>query len=136
MDQYRWYDDFVVSTEYIGPVQTPLNPVLIRTAGTGDWEVMVAVRSDGGAVTVNTSERSSRGRDPIIGEDIRGEVVWRSKTISGATVQVTAANGTFTGPRAGKRCLEPRKLHFCRSRAKGRTWSTWHQGFLTGDVPE
>jgi hypothetical protein len=131
-DQYRWYDDLVVSTEYIGPLHTPVNPVLIRTAGAGEWEVVIAVRTEGGAVRLSRSENTGRGRNPIIGEDLEGEVVWSSKPFSGSKLRVDSTHGAFVGPRAGKDSLEPKKLHFCRSRAKDGPWSEWHQGFRTG----
>lgn len=131
LDQYRWYDDFVVSTRYTGPVYTPLNPVLIRTAGEGSWEVEIAARGKGGAVVLNRSENTGRGRNPIIGEDIRGDLVWRSGPAPGRRLKVDSRSGEFLGPRSGKDRLEPGKLHFCRSRASGGAWSAWHQGFQT-----
>jgi len=143
VDQYRWYDDFVVSTKPIGPVYTPLNPVLIKTpyhgAGTQQaWEVEVAVRQAGGSVVISQNERSSAGKDPIIGEDINGEVVWKSKTIEGPglKVKLDGEHGSFVGPQAGKGSLAPGKLYFCRARqqdagGKWSAWSSWHQGFQT-----
>lgn len=148
VDQYRWYDDFVVSTDYIGPAHTPLNPVLVKTPFRGrgtqkEWEVEVAVRQDGGSVLINRSERASVRKDAVIGEDIQGEVVWKSNTIEGEGLQVTvgAETGSFVGPRAGKSSLAPRKLHFCRVRQQGADgrwseWSNWHQGFQTGDLEQ
>jgi len=154
VDQYRWYDDFVVSTKYIGPVHTSLNPVLIKTPFHGPgtqkaWEVEVAMAKPLGTgdssktVIISMNEKTQAGKDPIIGEDINGEVVWTSKTIEGEGLQVTvdAEAGSFVGPRAGESSLEPKKLHFCRVRqqdANGQwsPWSPWHQGFQTGDLPE
>jgi len=148
VDQYRYYDDLVVSTKPIGPAVTPLNPVLVKTAYEGDgkqgaWEVEVAVRSEAGTVTIAKAEDCGNKWNPIIGEDIKGDVVWKSKPVTGDGVKVTvgAATGSFGGERAGKSCLEPKKLHFCRVRQKSAdgtwsAWSGWHQGFATGDLPD
>jgi len=154
VDQYRWYDDFVVSTKYIGPAYTPLNPVLIKTPFRGRgtqraWEVEVAVAerpgtgAPGSTVVISRNEKTRVAKDPIIGEDINGEVVWTSNTIEGEGLQVTVGieAGSFVGPRAGKSSLEPKRLYFCRVREQGADgrwsqWSGWHQGFQTGDLPD
>ena len=147
VDQRRYYDDLVVSTKYIGPARTPLNPVLVKTAYAGGgeqkaWEVEVAVRSDGGDLTVNSS-RNVGGRNPVVGEDIQGERVWKSKPVAGTGLKVTvdAASGAFSGSRAAKGCLAPDKLYFCRVRQQSAgggwsEWSAWHQGFMTGKLAE
>ncbi len=132
VDQYRWYDDLVVSTGYIGPVYTPLNPVLLRTSGSGSWMVEIAARDDKGPVAINRSENTGKGRNPVIGENINGELVWRSKLLSGSKTEVNNTNGRFMGSRKGRNRLEQKKLHFCRSRAENGEWSTWHQAFQTG----
>ena len=143
VDQYRWYDDLVVSTKPIGPVYTPANPVLIKTPYFGEgtqkaWEVEVAVRQPKGSVVINRSERSNAPKDPVIGEDIDGEVVWKSKTIEGDGLQVKldGAQGSFVGPLAGKDALAPGQVYFCRMRQQASNgqwsdWSNWHQAFQT-----
>jgi hypothetical protein len=141
--QYRWYDDLVVSSKPIGPVYTPANPVLIKTPYSGEgaqkaWEVEVTVRQPKGSVVINRSEKSSAPKDPVIGEDIDGEAVWKSKTIEGAGLQVKldATAGAFVGPLSGKEALEAGKVYFCRVRQQGSDgawsdWSNWHQAFRT-----
>lgn len=138
VDQYRWYDDLVVSTRPIGPVVTPLRPVLLATLREGVWEAEIAVRvhpsadaASDGTVAIAKTERADRGRDRVIGEDVRGRVVWRSKPASSQRLKVDGEGGQFIGPRAGKDSLEPDRVHFCRSRARGGPWSTWHQPFRT-----
>lgn len=51
VEQSRWYDDFVVSTQPIGPVVAEPRPTLIRSRGTqGSWEVEIASDPEGKAV--------------------------------------------------------------------------------------
>ncbi len=136
VDQYRWYDDLVVSTKPIGPAYTGLNPVLIRTGSKGELEIEVAVRTKDGAVEVDKAVDCGNQWNPIIGEDVKAEVVWKSKAASGPKFKVDGASGAFTGSRAGKSSLEPGKQHFCRVRPKGGAWSTWHQSFQTAELDE
>jgi hypothetical protein len=64
-DQYRWYDDFVVSTKPIGPVTAPSKPTLLTT--------------------------SSEPCEAEIAADPRGEkVVWKSKPTTGKIAVTTA----------------------------------------------
>lgn len=65
VDQYRWYDDFVVSTKPIGPVTAAAEPVLILTS-TSPCEVEIAADAKG------------------------GQVVWKSPPVTGR-LTVTAA---------------------------------------------
>lgn len=70
VDQYRWYDDFVVSTKPIGPVTAPAKPTLVLTSPL-PCEVEVAA-------------------------DPRGEkVVWRSTPVSR---RVTLPSALESGP--------------------------------------
>ena len=154
VDQYRWYDDLVVSTKPIGPVYTSASPALIKTPYSGEgtqkaWEVEVAAVVEvpvfggqrailAGSIVINRSEKSSAAKDPVIGEDVDGEVVWKSKTIEGDGLQVKldAANGAFVGPLAGKDALAPGQVYFCRVRQQASNgqwsdWSNWHQAFQT-----
>lgn len=113
--QGRWFDNFVVSTQPIGPVVCPSNPVLHKTTchGRGEpeaWEVELA--SD------------HHGKD----------VVFQSKQ-SGKEEKITVnkSNGKFTGSLNGKSGLSSGKTYYCRVRQKGAgewsEWSRWHQGF-------
>lgn len=116
--QKRWYDNFVISTEPIGPVVCPRNPTILKTPfrGTGklrDWELELAT-------------------------DRAGEkVVWRSNAISGdERVTVSATTGKFVGALAGQDRLAANSTYVCRVRERGvdadfSEWSAWHQSFKT-----
>ncbi len=115
VDQYRWYDDFVVSTHPIGPLTADANPTLIRLPDPGveTWEIQVAAESDGS------------GR------------VWESRGISaaGTRVRVDSENGTFVGVLANASALPAGPMYFCRARQRTAAgewseWSRWHQPFL------
>ena len=108
VDQYRWYDDFVVSTKPIGPLTASANPTLIKMPEPGctAWEVELAADADG------------------------RNAVWKSKPTAAATGRMTvdASTGSFTAGAA----LSPGSMYFCRARqqnAAGRwsEWSDWHQ---------
>jgi len=114
--QGRWYDNFVVSTEPIGPVVCPANPTIYKMPYSGDgvlenWEVELASDYDG------------------------SDVVFKSKTLNKKeNVTVNSTTGSFTGSLAGKKALEAGKTYYCRVRQKGShqtwsDWSRWHQGF-------
>ena len=112
VDQYRWYDDFVVSTKPIGPVTAPANPVLIKTRVDqgGDWEVQLA-------------------------SDARGDtIVWTSRRVVSVIhrLEVTNRNGVFAD--AKLTALPPGPKYFCRVRQQDAVgqwspWSAWHQPF-------
>jgi hypothetical protein len=114
VDQYRWYDDFVVSTKPIGPVTAKANPTLIRapSAACAAWQAEIAADPDG------------------------RKVAWRSRTItSGDRVTASSGTGSFVGPAAGRRSLPRGPMYFCRVRQRDRAgarsdWSGWHQPFL------
>jgi hypothetical protein len=110
VDQSRYYDDFVVSTEPIGPLTAPANPVLRRTevADLAGWRVEIAA-------------------DPR-GDDI----VWRSEVLppGASTVRVDAANGRFAGTATGGSSLPADTVCFCRVTAEGgMAAGGWHQPF-------
>ena len=114
VDQYRWYDDFVVSTEPIGPVTASANPTLIRTpsADCAGWQAEVAADPDG------------------------KQVVWRSRTgkPTASRVAVSARTGSFVGKASGSTALPRGPMYFCRTRQQDRAgawsdWSGWHQPF-------
>lgn len=114
--QGRWFENFVISTQPIGPVVCPANPVLYKTPYVGpeelkSWEVELA-------------------------SDYNGEdVVFQSKILGPSEkVTIETRNGKFTGSLAGNTSLASGKTYFCRVRQKSTTgelsdWSRWHQGF-------
>lgn len=113
-DQYRWYDDFVVSTQPIGPITAEKNPVLIKTPAEGiaAWEAEISADAEG------------------------KKVVWRSKPAPGKDVKLiaSATTGAFEGDAQGKPALPKGPMYFCRVRQKNAAgawseWSGWHQPF-------
>ncbi len=116
VSQSRWIDNFVISTDPIGPVVTPPNPVLIKTPyyGPGSqqaWQVEVSA------------------------DDSGASVVWRSGSITAPDrAKVDAVTGRFVGASAGKARLDGGKVYFVRVRQQSRSgewsaWSAWHQPF-------
>jgi hypothetical protein len=115
VDQSRWIDNFVISTEPIGPVSCPRNPVLIKTPYRGPgrqqaWEVEVSC------------------------DDSSQAVVWKSKPIHGTIeVSVGTDTGSFVGL-ANTQQLTPASLYFVRVRQQNDAgqwsdWSPWHHPF-------
>ena len=115
-DQGRWFDNFVVSTQPIGPVVCPANPTLYKTSYNGpekleNWEVELASDYEG------------------------KDVVFRSKKIVNIEkVNIHSGNGNFLGSLEGYSSLSSGKTYFCRVRQKSTNgeiseWSRWHQGF-------
>lgn len=112
-DQYRWYDDFVVSTQPIGPIYADREPVLIRTGvECAQWQVQVGAGPNG---------------DPL---------TWTSRELSGTTKQatVTDAHGTFAASATGQVRMEAGPTYYCRIRSMDAQkawsdWSAWHQPF-------
>lgn len=112
--QKRWYDNFVISTQPIGPVVTPRAPEVQKRAleGIKDWELEIAGDAEG------------------------KEVVWRSKSLgTRERVKVSAGTGRFESDAAKKKELPGDKLYWCRARQKSAgpwsEWSGWHQAFKT-----
>ena len=115
VDQYRWYDDFVVSTRPIGPLTAAPNPTLIRTSpdDSAAWEVEIAADPQG------------------------QQVVWKSLSLPTQDTQVAVrtTTGAFSGAAAGKSSLPAGPMYFCRVRQRSTTgaWSDWsalHQPFV------
>jgi hypothetical protein len=108
--QSRWFDNFVIRTEPVGPV-TASRPVTIhRTQDSQSipWEVEIA--SD------------PEGRD----------IVWKSYSIPGETPEwvVDPANGKFSGSLEGKQDLPEDRTCWLRIRKLGQPeWSPWHCPF-------
>jgi len=116
--QTRWYDNFVISTQPIGPVITTPNPTLYKTPYHGPgtqsaWKVELATDTAG------------------------THVVWRSKILNGPdSVRVDGNNGVFEGILAGKSQLADGARYFtrvCQESSSGTwsDWSRWHQPFIT-----
>lgn len=113
--QSRWFDNFVIATEPIGPVTCPANPTIVKAAirnGQADkWEVDVAADSEG------------------------KEVVFRSKPLKAdRPAEVNSDTGTFSGRLDGKDRLDPRTTYYLRARhlndsGTHSAWSHWHQPF-------
>jgi hypothetical protein len=116
--QSRWIDNFVISTEPIGPVVCPRNAVLIKTPYHGpgkmeSWQVEVAQAE----------------------ED--GPVVWKSQLLTDSQrVEINADTGRFSGPLANKSQLDAGQVYYSRVRQSNDTgqtsaWSPWHQPIKT-----
>jgi len=155
VDQSRYIDEFVVSTRPIGPVYCPVNPTLVKIPYYGPkeqagWEVEIAMRlkakpegDKSDIVRIYESEDLSKTsnykyNNPVIGEDVWGEVVWSSKFIKGEElkVKVSSLTGNFKGVLRGGKSLLPGRIYFCRCRQKSTNgewskWSKWHQPFQT-----
>lgn len=114
VDQYRWYDDFVVSTKPIGPLTATANPTLILAPVTdgGLWEVQLAADPDG------------------------QRMVWASRPAAATETRLTvnAQTGAFQGDAAARTALAAGPMYFCRVRQQDKAgawsaWSDWHQPF-------
>ncbi len=106
----RWFDDFVISAQPIGPILATTPPVIARTAGaTGSgWEVELAADPEG------------------------QDVVWRSKPTPAAAMSLTVdpAHGAFAGSHADKSVLAVGQDYWSRIRRVGESeWSPWHAPF-------
>ena len=114
--QGRWFDNFVISTDPIGPVISPSNPTIYKTpyfgaAELAGWEVELA--SD------------YEGNDVVFKSDFLG---------TEEKVVVDASNGVFSGSLEGKTALSSGEIYYSRVRQKNTegfysNWSRWHQGF-------
>ncbi len=111
VDQYRWYDDFVVSTEPIGPV-TAGRPVEIQVdcrPEVASWQLQIAENADS------------------------KQLVWQSDSLSGdlRNVRLDDHHGQWLPPVNRKTDV----MYFCRSRFTDRSgkvssWSRWQQPFF------
>ncbi len=114
--QGRWFDNFVVSTEPIGPVVCPANPTLFKTPYSGpgklaEWEVELASDANGNNIVYKSNKLKRKEQ-----------------------VVVNKKSGRFLGPLAGKSSLASGEIYYCRVRQKSSdgewsAWSRWHQGF-------
>ena len=97
----RWFDNFIISTQPVGPVTALKPPTVFRTESTGSpgWEVEVATDPD--------------ARD----------IVWKSRPAEASAVSVTVdeTHGSFTGSCEGRQALTAGATHWVRIRAVGQT---------------
>lgn len=118
VDQSRWIDNFVVSTEPIGPVLCARTPEMIKSPYQGDgvqqaWQVELAADHDGDVV------------------------VWRSQNLRAPQrIAVNGQQGQFLGPLAGQNQLAADTIYYSRVRQQSNhgqwsSWSPWHQPFRT-----
>ena len=116
--QSRWIDNFVISTQPIGPVVCSRRPTLIKTPYRGPgrqqvWQVEIAA------------------------DDRGGNVVWKSGLIRAREkVDVSPDAGRFAGRLSGKTQLDAAAIYFIRVRQQSTNgmwsaWSPWHQPFET-----
>ncbi|MCS6862789.1 MAG: class I SAM-dependent methyltransferase [Abditibacteriales bacterium] len=118
--QSRWFDEFAISTQRVGPIVTDTTPTFTRTTGTdvAAWEAQVTADASG------------------------ADVLWTSKTMDGATKTLTvdAEHGTFTGSYSGLRALTGGAMYWLRLRQRLSSgiwsqWTAWHSPFLTTQPP-
>jgi len=118
VDQSRWIDNFVISTNPIGLVVCPRNPVLIKIPYRGPgkqagWEVEIAA------------------------DDAGQRVVWRSGLlVRPERVRVRDDTGVFAGEMSDKKRLDAAQVYYVRVRQQNDAgvwcaWSSWHQPFRT-----
>jgi hypothetical protein len=113
VEQERYFDDFVVSTAPIGLAKSPTRPTVTKTAFRDAdaldaqiaWQLQVA--SDGAGA----------------------DIVWDSSIIAGAgdSIEINAANGTFSGGLDGRYELALDRLYALRVRQQDDDglWSAW-----------
>lgn len=112
-DLYRWYDDFVVSTNPIGPITAPIQPTIARTGvECAEWQVELGTSGE------------------------HEKVLWASRSMSGKEIQITAnaETGAFLGEAETRKGLLPGQAFWCRIRIRTKpgawsAWSDWHQPF-------
>lgn len=116
--QSRWIDNFVISTQPIGPVVCPRNPVLVKTPYHGPGKM------ESWQVELTSSDRNET-------------VVWKSQLLTDSQrVEVNANTGTFVGPLANKSQLDAGHVYYFRVRQTSDTgqtsdWSPCHQPIKT-----
>lgn len=113
VDQARYFDDFVVSTQPIGLARAGLNPEIMKAP--------FAARRPGSA--------QSGWQAQVAADPGAEEVVWDSGVIEGAgnRVRVDKQHGSFAGRLAGRNELEPGALYAVRVRQRDTAgvWSAW-----------
>ncbi len=100
--QERYFDDFVISTSYIGLAKSSVRPTVTKTA---------FLDEDPGQVQLAWQLQAA--------SDLAGtDIVWDSGVIAGAgdSMALDAAHGAFQGSLAGQSMLEPDRLYALRAR--------------------
>jgi len=120
----RWFSDFVISTQPIGPIVAAAPPTFTRTEP---------------LPTSGHIEQSDRWEAQAAADAEGKDIVWTSSAIPARLTSLTieAAHGTFGGSLAGQRALARGKTYWLRLRqlggqssASGGTgWSVWHAPF-------
>ena len=113
VEQARYFDDFVVSTQPIGLARNPLNPVVVKTPFSSQ----------------NLESVQSAWQMQVARDNPTKELVWDSDQITGDgdSVAVTVENGRFLGHLSGQTALLPdtRYLVRVRQRDDQGLWSKW-----------
>lgn len=120
--QYRWLDNYVISSAPIGPVVCSRNPTYIKTpyrddGSSGGWELELTDDEDNGVV------------------------VWKSNIITNSLqVEVNSETGDFFEDLSNQNKLASSTAYFARVREKDSngdwsSWSHWHQPIKTEDTP-
>ncbi len=113
VEQERYFDDFVVSTQPIGLARCSVTPRIVKT---------VFRDSDGG-------DSQSSWQLQVSSNSGGSDVVWDSGTISssGSSVTVDSGNGTFSGSLSGSVALNGDTHYWtrCRQRDQAGNWSSW-----------
>lgn len=116
VSQSRWYDNFIISTQPIGPVLCSANPIIVKTpfrgqAKAGDWQFEIA-------------------------SDFNGEkLVFQSELLDPELkTTIDKKHGKFVGKSDGKESLASGQVYYIRVRQSNSKklfsdWSRWHQGF-------
>jgi hypothetical protein len=100
--QERYFDDFVISTSYIGPAKSPVRPLVTKTAFRDE---------DAGQTQLAWQLQAA--------SDLAGtDIVWDSGIIAAAgdTISLDGAHGAFQGSLVGQSMLEPDRLYALRAR--------------------
>lgn len=130
--QSRFYDDFMLGSQPIGPARTPLNPVLELGVDPSAEavEVELAAASQRPLVDAKTID-GVVVRHEELGYDL--DPVWTGGGEDLASITVDTEHGSFAA--AGAQALRPNTLHLLRVRQRidgeWSAWSGWHGGFAT-----
>ena len=106
----RWFDNFVISTNPIGPITAARPATIVRTASPANlpWEAQIATDPDG------------------------KDIVWTSAASAPAdqNLVIDASHGKFSGSSDGKQSLDAGPTYWVQVRETGKTqWSPWHMPF-------
>lgn len=117
VDQWRWIDHFIISTQPIGPITATAEPIIVRTPYRGSgklqsWHLELSA--------------DPTGQNPV----------WKSKPLGDEqSVSINATTGEFLGQLAKTNHLQAGHVYFIRARQRTDAspewsdWSRWHQPF-------